>query len=67
MNIGNLIKSLANWRTTIAGIATALAVVFAQIGNAADADPSTVFDINLIIAAGIAMMGILSSDVRDDN
>lgn len=57
---------VANWRTTVAGIATGLCVVLAAVSAWLDGDPSTVADTGEVFEAlagvGMILWGLLSKD-----
>lgn len=63
MNTENINKSLRSWKTTIVGVCAALVVVFTQFKNLLDADPQTVFDVNILWQGGlIALIGLFAKD-----
>jgi hypothetical protein len=55
----------ASWKTTAAGIVSALSIILHQANAYLDTDPKTVFDLTQVIAAfGMLWMGI---SARDNN
>jgi len=52
-----------SWKTTAAGIAVAVGIICAQLGNVLDSDPATTFDYSAIAAAlGALGLGWFSRD-----
>lgn len=47
-----MIKSLASWRSTMAGVVTFCAVLFGQVAKEFDNDPETRCDWNMVVEAG---------------
>lgn len=63
-------SGIQNWRTTLFGVATGLAIVFAGVAAALDGDPETIFDAGKVFEAlagvGMILWGIFSRDSADD-
>lgn len=59
---------VANWKTTIAGLAAGLAVLCGAVAAAFDGDPNTVVDSAGVLQAlgglGMIIWGIISQDAR---
>jgi len=56
-------KKKTSWKTTVAGIAVAVGILAAQIGNVLDDDPETVFSYAaLVTALGSLGIGWFSRD-----
>jgi hypothetical protein len=52
---------MKNWKTTLGGVATFAAVLFAQIGAALDSDPATVANWQTLIPAGILCWSLIKA------
>lgn len=57
---------MKDWRTTIAGVAGAIALIANEIANLLDGNPETIFNIEAIIAAlSLIGIGVLAKDKND--
>ncbi len=54
-----------SWKTTVIGVVTGLVIVLTQVKNLIDGDPSTAFDMNIMLG-GLGVMGI-GMFARDNN
>ena len=55
--MSKLAEDIRNWRTTIVGFVTGLAIILSQVVAVLDSDPQTVFSLELLLA-GLAAIGI---------
>lgn len=55
--MSKLAEDIRNWRTTIVGFVTGLAIILSQVIAVLDSDPQTMFKLELLLA-GLAAIGI---------
>lgn len=56
---------MSSWKTTIAGIAAAIATIASAVGATFDNDPSTVADWGIVTAALAAAYGLIKARDND--